>query len=263
MSGDQDEGILFTQQMRKATRNIHNTSDALVNAKLGVTMTDDSVWAEGLLVFYEVFAFLERALVNHKDSLIGDLLIPGMTRTSALEADLAYYLGDNWRVGYTVRPEVQKYLDHLQNIENQNPYLLIPYVYHLYMGLFSGGQILRAKRVISMSGNSDSVPGNNVTSYGEFSIGPLKNQLRAAVNEVANQLDEDTRQEILEEGVTVFKMNNLVIGSVEGIDRVLKRRLMKLLIALVLLFVFIFFWMSQIGEKSDLDLIEEEEIKEL
>ena len=26
---------------------VHDTSDALVNAKLGVTMSDDSVWAEG------------------------------------------------------------------------------------------------------------------------------------------------------------------------------------------------------------------------
>ena len=43
---------LFSQQMRAATRNIHNTSDALVNAKLGVTMSDDSVWAEGWFQFF-------------------------------------------------------------------------------------------------------------------------------------------------------------------------------------------------------------------
>ena len=41
---------LFSQRMRAATRNIHNKSDALVNAKLGVTMSDDNVWAEGLEV---------------------------------------------------------------------------------------------------------------------------------------------------------------------------------------------------------------------
>ena len=38
---------LFSQRMRAATRNIHSRSDALVNAKLGVTMSDDNVWAEG------------------------------------------------------------------------------------------------------------------------------------------------------------------------------------------------------------------------
>ena len=47
--------LLFSVQLRKATKNVHDVSDALVNAKLGVTINDDSVWAEGLLVFYEVF----------------------------------------------------------------------------------------------------------------------------------------------------------------------------------------------------------------
>ena len=38
-----------------------------------------------MLVFYEIFKFLEEALERHKDSLIGDLLIPGMARTAAFE----------------------------------------------------------------------------------------------------------------------------------------------------------------------------------
>ena len=60
-------------------------------------------------------------------------------------ADLAFFYGSNWAENYTVRSEVQIYLDHLQEIEKENPYLLVPYIYHLYMGLFSGGQILQAK----------------------------------------------------------------------------------------------------------------------
>ena len=32
-----------------------------------------------------------------------------------------------------------------RKVEDKNPYLLIAYIYHLYMGLFSGGQVLRAK----------------------------------------------------------------------------------------------------------------------
>ena len=135
---------LFSVQLRKATKNIHDLSDALVNAKLGVTISDDSVWAEGLLVFYEVFKFLEKSLNSHSDSLIGDLLIPDMARTEAFEEDLDFFFGD-WREGYQIRPEVRLYLDHLESLDQENPYLLIPYIYHLYMGLFSGGQILAAK----------------------------------------------------------------------------------------------------------------------
>ena len=38
---------LFTQELREATKSIHDISDQLVNAKLGLTMSDDRVWAEG------------------------------------------------------------------------------------------------------------------------------------------------------------------------------------------------------------------------
>ena len=147
MSNDDEESSkeLFSVRLRKATKNIHDVSDALVNAKLGVTISDDSVWAEGLLVFYEVFKFLENALRSHSDSLIGDLLIAGMARTEAIEEDLEHFYGASWKDDYTVRVEVQQYLDHLTQLDNDNPYLLIPYIYHLYMGLFSGGQILQAK----------------------------------------------------------------------------------------------------------------------
>merc|ERR1719431_154897 len=111
-------------------------------------MSDDNVWAEGLLVFYEIFKFLEEALASHSDSLIGDLLIPGMARTEALEADLAHDLAD--------------------------------------------------------------------------------------------ELDDDTKEAILVESVRVFEWNNVIIGSVKGVDSVLKRRLMKLLIAVLLLLLFLF-----------------------
>jgi len=231
---------LFSQEMREITRSIHNKSDTMVNAKLGVTMSDDAVWAEGLLVFYEIFKFLEEALERHKDSLIGDLLIPGMTRTEAFETDLNHYLGDAWTDDYIVRPEVQNYLKHLRELEEKDPYLLIAYIYHLYMGLFSGGQVLRAKKFVSLSSvDKSDLAGNSVTSYGELSIGTLKKDLKAAINSLADNLDQETRQAILEEGINVFKLNNTVIASVKGVDVVLRRRLLKMLIAAVLLLLFI------------------------
>lgn len=227
---------LFTQQMREATKGIHDVSDKIVNAKLGVTMSDDNVWAEGLLVFYEVIKFLEEALERHQDSLIGELLIPGMARKAAFEADIAYYYGADWAKDYVIRPEVEKYLEHLREIEDDNPYLLMAYVYHLYMGIFSGGQILRKTRLISLASltgqkiSEDDVPGNSVTSYGDLSLSSLKKKLKAAINEAAKELDEETKEAILKEGVNVFKLNNKVVASISGVDTVLRRRLLKLVL---------------------------------
>ena len=178
-------------------------------------------------MFYEIFKFLEEALERHNDSLIGDLLIPGMARTTALEADLAHYLGEEWKKDYVIRDEVSGYLKHLNHIEESDPYLLCPYVYHLYMGLFSGGQVLKAKRMLSLSSIAGSKeedeggekPGYSVTSYGDIPIGSLKRQLKKAMNELAENLDEETREKILVESVRVFELNNVIIGSVKGVDR--------------------------------------------
>lgn len=62
--------------------------------------------------------------------------------------DLAYYLGPDWKKGYAPRESVCQYLKHLEKLEAENPYFLLAYVYHLYMGLLSGGQILRRKRAL-------------------------------------------------------------------------------------------------------------------
>merc|ERR1712203_320572 len=145
------------------------------------------------------------------------------------------------------RDEVSGYLAHLNQIEESDPYLLCPYIYHLYMGLFSGGQVLKAKRMLSLSSiagskeeeEGDEKPGYSVT-YGDIPIGSLKRQLKKAMNELAENLDEDTREKILVESVKVFELNNVIIGSVKGVDRVLKRRLVKLLIAVILLLLFVF-----------------------
>ena len=60
----------------------------------------------------------------------------------ALERDLAYFLGKDWNgASYEIRPEVAKYLARLKVVEAENPYLLVAYIYHMYMGLLSGGQV--------------------------------------------------------------------------------------------------------------------------
>lgn len=255
-----EEKKVFSQEMREITRSIHNKSDTMVNAKLGITMSDDSVWAEGLLVFYEIFKFLEEALERNKDSLIGDLCIPGMERTAAFEQDLSHYLGSSWKLQYQIRPEVQNYLQHLRELEEKNPYLLVAYIYHLYMGLFSGGQVLKAKKMMSLSSVGASATGNSVTTYENITIGSLKKQLKTAINAFAENIDVDLRKEILEEGINVFKLNNTIIASVKGVDQVLRRRLLKMLIAIILLVIFLMLTWSCLSDSDTGESLQHDKI---
>lgn len=239
-----NENIPFTKQMRKATRDVHDVSDALVNAKLAVALSDSSVWAEGLLIFYEIFRFLEEAMDRLKDTLVGELTFDGMRRTEAFEKDLKYYLGEDWAVTYTPRDSVMKYLLHLRQIETNDSDLLMAYIYHLYMGLLSGGQILRKKRmvvnrffpfVVQKDG------GNEVTDFGDESISKLKRQMTNAMNSIAERLNPEKKKQLIEESKMVFVRNNEIIRTVRGTNIVLLKKLIVASVIVALLGIFIIF----------------------
>lgn len=239
---DHVEDIPFTKQMRKATRDIHNISDALINAKLGIALSDNGVWAEGLLVFYDIFAYLESALDRLSDSLVGDLDVTGMRRRAAFEADIGHYLGADWKASHVPRPAVQRYVDHLQQLERDEPHLLMAYIYHLYMGLLSGGQVLRGKRRLlgRLLGGADG-PGNAVTDYGAHTIRQLKVRLAAAMNSAADQLDDVTRRQLIDESREVFVRNNEIVATVRGAERVVVRKLGG--VAILLLLLAVLYWL--------------------
>lgn len=55
-------------------------------------MSADRVWAEGLLVFYEVFQFLEGALDRYSHTLVGELDIRGIRRKEAFEKVRQFFI---------------------------------------------------------------------------------------------------------------------------------------------------------------------------
>ncbi|XP_066587227.1 uncharacterized protein Ho [Prorops nasuta] len=232
-----DQEDTFCKKMRRATREIHAISDALVNAKLAFGFLDDSVWADGLLVFYEIFRYLEGAMIRLKSTKIGLLRLAELQRTDAFEKDLEFYLGKGWMKTYSPRESVIKYLMRLREVEDTDPTLLMAYIYHLYMGLLSGGIILRKKRqlVQKISLYKDIKPGgNNITDFGENSIYELKNELRETMNRIAETLDEDTKNKLIEESKIVYSLNNEIIRSVRGAGTVIFKKLIYFISVLTL-----------------------------
>ncbi|KAK6631512.1 hypothetical protein RUM44_006039 [Polyplax serrata] len=206
--------------MKRATREAHAISDRLVNAKLLFALNNDSVWAEGLLVFYEIFKFLEIEMKKRPFDNIGKLFHDKMERTTAFEEDLAYYLGTNWKITYTIRDSVKNYLEHLKDLSDKDSDLLMAYVYHLYMGLLSGGQILQKKRQLQrkVMKTSEKDLGYAVTTFHNISISELKSQLRQKMNSIANSIDNSKKDLLVEESKKVFELNNSIIKTVKGAE---------------------------------------------
>lgn len=193
-------------------------------------MSDNSVWAEGLLCFYEIFKFLEEALDRLSHTLISELDINGMRRTKAFEEDLHFFYGKEWLENvYQPCPAVSAYIDYLQCLEKENPHMLAAYIYHLFMGLFSGGQILRKKRSLEASLTFKTVnvngqqPGEAVTDFGDVPIFKLKKQMVDAMENIASQLGEEDRWKLIEESKNVFRMNNKMIRTINTNRIVLKK----------------------------------------
>ncbi|XP_026674810.1 heme oxygenase 2 [Ceratina calcarata] len=238
-----EEQNSFCKRMRKATREIHTISDSLVNAKLAFGFFDNSIWADGLLVFYEIFRYLELAMIRSKDTQVGLFLREELRRTEAFERDLEFYLGKEWKKDYSPRESVTKYLIHLNEIEKADPILLVAYIYHLYMGLLSGGIILQKKRQLVRKAwpfKQIQTTSSNIIQFGDSSIYELKQYMRDTMNKIADTLDEDTKDKLIEESKTVFALNNEIIRSVQGIGTVALKKTAYFVIS-VLVFLFAFF----------------------
>jgi heme oxygenase len=214
-------------------------------------MSDEKIWAEGLLIFYEIFKFLEAAVArlslkshptNQHFSRFKSI-IAGIERTNAFEADLDFYFGPGYLKEYSIRPSVAEYLSHLQTLEEREPLRLMAYLYHLYMGLLSGGQILKRKRdlrnrfkrklhslfqwfgfgIPSSSGNSllgtafgQPRPGDAITYFGDGrTISDIKKEITFTMNDIASDLSTDEKNSLLEESLEVFRRNNEIVGSIQ------------------------------------------------
>jgi len=241
MADVQEAPMPFTKRMRKATAKIHNVSDTLVNVKLGLTLTDDTVWKQGILTFSCVYKHLEQALERNKDSLLGDLDVDGLRRTQQFDNILQHYYGEAWQSEFEdmkKTPAVTNYLQHLIDIERQNPYLLAAYIYHLYMGLLSGGQILSLKR--SVSGKTE-VGGDDIFHYeAPHTVQSIKKSLRSATEEMAANLDSETQELVVNEGIKVFELNNTLINSVEGVNEAFGKLVKWMMLMAVLILAILY-----------------------
>ncbi|XP_054744227.1 heme oxygenase 1 [Anastrepha obliqua] len=248
--------MTFTRELRQATKDVHKLSDVLVNAKFALALSDDAVWYDGLLAFYEVYKYLE-------ENLPENLLPKELHRKEAFEQDLAYFLGKDWKETYEPRESVKKYLTHLEEVNSRNKLLLFAYAYQMYMALMSGGQLLQRKRMIKRKlwigrqeeeeeklepANSNAAdddlehrpmprqvticPEGCAATFFPEKISLLKNKLRQVLNDNFGAFDDELRAEFIEESRNVFIYNGDVVRSIKGVNRANLRKL-----AIVLVFV--------------------------
>lgn len=85
--------------------------------------------------------------------------------------------------------------------------------------------------------------GNNVTSFENSNIYELKHHMRDTMNKIAETLDEDTKNKLIEESKMVFALNNEIIKSVRSVGTPFLKKVTCFIVipTLIILVYFIIF----------------------
>jgi heme oxygenase len=144
--------------------------------------------------------------------VVSKICFPELNRKHALEQDLYFYYGPNWRNEISLSPAGQVYVDRIREIAATEPELLVAHSYTRYLGDLSGGQILKkiAEKAMGLESGG--------TAFYDFKDIPdekaYKNHYRQTLNELP--VDGATAERIVAEANAAFGMNMKMFMELEG-----------------------------------------------
>ncbi|MBW4642971.1 MAG: heme oxygenase (biliverdin-producing) [Goleter apudmare HA4340-LM2] len=202
-------------KLRSGTQKAHTAAENVGFMKCflqGVVNKD--CFAQFLSNLYFIYSELETALasyVNHP--VLGAVYFPQLNRQAALEKDMVFYYGQEWRSQLTPSTATQTYIARIQELSTKEPILLLGHAYTRYMGDLSGGQMLQkiAQSALKLSEYEG-------TSFYNFEQIPdkreFKDQYRQALN--ALPIDDITTERIVAEANHAFGLNMHMLQELEG-----------------------------------------------
>mmetsp|Transcript_17598 Transcript_17598/g.28657 ORF Transcript_17598/g.28657 Transcript_17598/m.28657 type:complete len:232 (+) Transcript_17598:89-784(+) len=199
--GDDEEAL--TTAMQKRTRAIHDISDKLVNAKLLMAFSDRKAYGDAVSHFYYIFDAIERQLaLNKHENGLKEIaaFLSIMSRAERMKRDLRYFLGADWKPDIKSMPvSVREYVAYIEEVSRERPICLLPYVYHNWMAILAGGQIIRRLATHGMS-----LPhgkGVSMFAFDGETRASLKRRFKDSVCSI--KLDAETRKQVLDESTKV------------------------------------------------------------
>lgn len=203
----------LAMRLRTGTQESHTLAENTAFMKLflkGIVIRD--IFRRFLANLYFVYVALESEILWYRtDSVVGLMYFPILERSKALEQDLAFYYGDDWRDQVTPSAATLRYVMRIHAIANDYPELLVAHAYVRYMGDLSGGQGLRAIARVSLD-----LPADQGTAFYEFEVLPtveMKRAFKGKYRDALNTLPIGGEQvtQIVEEANLAFKLNRDVM----------------------------------------------------
>ena len=202
-------------KLREGTKKSHsmaeNTGFVACFLKGTVEKTSYRKLVSNLYFVYSAMEEEMERLKNHP--IVSKIYFPDLNRKNALEQDLFYYYGSNWREQVAPSPAAEAYIARIREISETAPELMVAHSYTRYLGDLSGGQIL--KKIAQTAMNLNDGEG---TAFYEFKTisdeKAFKNMYRQTMDELP--VDEATADRIVDEANYAFKLNMDMFKELEG-----------------------------------------------
>lgn len=206
--------VNLATQLREGTKTSHTMAENVGFVRCFLRgVVEKNSYRKLVADLYFVYSAMEEELDRLKEHpVISQIHFPLLNRKSALEQDLAYYFGSDWRNQVKPSAPAQRYVDRIHQVAKEAPELLVAHSYTRYLGDLSGGQILKKIAVNAMNLTDGG------TAFYEFEAiedeKAFKDKYRAAMD--ALPVDQATAERIVAEANDAFGRNMEMFKELEG-----------------------------------------------
>ena len=208
--------MTLSTRLKEGTKKSHNAAE---NTKFvagflkGVLNPEE--YRKLITDFYYVYETMEQRIEETKDPLASVLKQWGakLYRTAFLNRDLRYYYGPMYRDMLTPSEACNTYCYRLNEIAENDPYLLIAHHYTRYIGDLSGGQILKgiAKKALNP-------PEGEGLHFYDFPMiddaKAFKTDYRAVLDGL--EVNENQVNSLIAEANYAFRLNMYIFDELQG-----------------------------------------------
>ncbi|CAK6697381.1 MULTISPECIES: heme oxygenase (biliverdin-producing) [unclassified Synechococcus] len=205
----------LASQLREGTKKAHTMAENTGFVTCFLKGVVDKISYRKLVAdLYFVYSAMEEEIGKLKGHpVVGPIASDALNRRGALEADLAFYFGSDWRQQVSPTPGAEAYVARLHQVAAESPELLVGHHYTRYIGDLSGGQILKniAQKAMNL-GDHDGL------RFYEFDAIPDEKGFKANYRTSLDQLpiDQAMADRIVAEANHAFHLNMVMFQELEG-----------------------------------------------
>ena len=200
--------------LKEGTKESHSAAE---NTKFVASflrgVVDYEEYRKLLTNFYYVYDTMEQRIRETEDPMVQAIRSESLERKEAIERDLEYYYGADWKDKQIPSEACNTYCHRINEIAEKDPYLLVAHHYTRYIGDLSGGKILReiTARVLKP-------PAGKGLDFYEFPSIPDAKLFKQNYRAVLDNLGTDSSQEnaLITEANYAFRLNMYMFDEIQG-----------------------------------------------